>query len=258
MTATWQYLQLERTLKTKDGLVFWKEKWTNLSHKAKGIPFRHRLFMRKKGNFNIYLGGSKDDTYLPTSTLNPTVYLGSKDSQGKGFGITAENDYMILLMSLARLGDEKNAGVEIFSQQLALPPGKSIELSLVINPITSSGGYWDFINNVRERWKLNSFTMPRPVFFEFKKVNLKSPVEQIKKSLNHLGPVYVVIGPWSRLVPDQKTVLGNAYPKLKKEAKRTPGKCPDFDAQAWNTFKHRDKYKEQFRKKRRFYSQILP
>ena len=68
------------------------------------------------------------------------------------------------------------------------------------------------------------------------------PVELLRGSLGHLGPIIAVLGPWQRLEPDARVVRSGLYPKLPPEAPRTLGKCPDLDVDAFLIFKHREAY----------------
>ncbi len=54
-----------------------------------------------------------------------------------------------------------NGMAEVYSNHLALEPGKSIELSFAIDSETSGKGYWGFINRLRRRW-LGDKTLTAP------------------------------------------------------------------------------------------------
>ena len=43
----------------------------------------------------------------------------------------------------------------------------------------------------------------------------------------------------------RRVVRSNEYPKLPEDAPRAPGKCPDFDVQAFLTFDHRKPFQQQ-------------
>ena len=162
LVATWPRVSLTRTIElTKQG-VLWKERWTNTGKHTLGIPFRHRCFLHE-GPGRFWLGGDADVGALAGSAMNPTLFVGSRLHQGNGFGITAQSDWLRLLM---RLRAESGVG-EIYTQELALAPGSSIDFALTISSVTDGGGYWSFINEVRERWAVNGYCQERPIFWGY-------------------------------------------------------------------------------------------
>jgi hypothetical protein len=77
----------------------------------------------------------------------------------------------------------------------------------------------------------------------------KTPEDNMRKALGHLGPVIVVdneIGPmWYGA--DNEIVSQGKYPKLPPGAPRAPGACPDFEVEKWLTFQRRgDAYWRRF------------
>lgn len=238
LTATWPQVKLSRTIEVRDGLVAWKETWTNTGTENLGVPFRHRVFLRSGGG-RFTVGGSLDNISLASSAANPTLFLEPSVGEGAGYGVTAESDWWRLLSSWRAMG---HVG-EVYANCLALGPGKSLDLEMTITPVGRGGGYWTFINRLRQRWGVNGPTMERPMFWGYaRKAGIADPVEQLKASLGHLGPVLACIGPWQRLQPDAYTVRAGNYPKLPADAPRTIGKCPDLDVDAFLTFKHREAY----------------
>lgn len=235
-------LHLERTLTVREGLLRWREKWTNRGAEAAGVPFRHRFFLRTPGT-QFRVGGSQDNGVLRSSPCNPTLYLQGRGA-AEGFGITAESDWLRLLTSYRGMDDLG----EIYSDCLALAPGGSIEFELTVTPVGQGGGYWSFLNGLRRRWGVNNATMPRAMFWGYARAQGATPEEVTRKSLGHLGPIIVTIGPWQRLEPDARVVTAGRYPRLKQGAPPTPGKCPDLDLEAFLTFAHREPYWENVRR----------
>jgi hypothetical protein len=236
LLASWPGLKLERSLRLDGGLLRWHEKWTNTSDKLRGVPFAHRFFLRDQST-RFWVGGSSDNCSLTCSPANPTMFIQPAGS-GNGYGITAESDWLKLLAGWRGMSDLG----EVYSNWLALEPGKSIEFELSITPVSDGGGYWSFLNSLRRRWDVNRTTMPAPMFWGFSRVTGGAPEENIKKALGHLGPAIITIGPWQRLEPDARTVTAQRYPKLPPEAPRAPGLTPDFDVNAFLTFAHREPY----------------
>ncbi len=237
MEAEWPQVRLHRTLRLRDGLVEWTERWTNLTDEIIGLPFRHRVFLRGDAA-RFALAGDYDIGALAGCATNPTLFLESQQQSGKGFGITGESDWLRLLMWLRGEG-----GIgEIFTRCLALPPRGAIDFELTISPVADGGGYWTFINRLRERWGVNDVTMERPFFWSFEWAAGDTTQDRLRKSLGHLGPVYVTSGHWMRLTADAVAARTGAYPKLAPGADPTPGGCPDLDLDEFLKFAHRERW----------------
>lgn len=245
MNAAWENVTLHRTVSLHDGLVYWDERWTNTTNRVIGVPFRHRFFLGNGVEGQIVLGGDRDTSELLSASMNPTLLIESKKKPGMALGVTAESDWLRLLISMRDIG-----GIgEIFSRTLALAPGKCVDFRFTITPVDDGGGYWSFINRVRERWGVNSYTVPRPVFWGYTSVSgEKSEQKCLAQSLSHLGPITLSMTPWKRLQSDAETVVSGNYPKLPDNAPRTPGKCPDLDINAFLTFAHRKNARDEFRR----------
>jgi len=241
LRATLEGLEVRRTITLEDGLLRWRETWANTGKETRGLPFRHRVFPRQ-GASGFCLGGSDGCAVLAGCPANPTMFL--ETGGGKGVGVTAESDWLRLLMGL-----RYNAGVgELFSTTLALPAGKQVSFDITITPVTDGGGYFSFINSLRRRWGVNGITQPAAVFWGYARpTGEMDETERVRQALAHLGPVYVVLGPWQRLEPDARTVTSGRYPKLPEGAPPAPGGCPDFDVDTFLTYQHRDRYFEQLR-----------
>lgn len=233
ITASWPNVTMDRTVKICNDLVYWNERWTNKTNKKIGVPFRHRLFLKGHAA-RVLLSGNPDVSTIENAAANPTVFLESKIRSGYGVGVTAENDWLRLLMWLRTKG-----GIgEIYSETLALDAGKSIDFEFTITPVRDSGGYWTFINNLRDRWGVNNYCMKCPVFFEYAQAaDCNSKEEMIRKSLGHLGPVYITKTPWIN-GEECSIITSGLYPKLPSGATPAPGKCPDLDVNEFLTFRY--------------------
>ena len=254
MTALWEGLSLSRTVSLRQGRMEWKERWTNTSDTIRGVPFRHRLFLRGEPAA-MWVGGSADSVVLDTSACNPTLFLESRGSRGNGWGVTAESDWLRLLLALRGHG-----GVgELFTETLALAPGSSVDLDLTLSPVTDAGGYWSFINGVRDRWGVSGITQKRPIFWGYARpAGAASEEDAVREALANLGPVTVVLGPWQRLEPDTWIVRPGAYPKLPADAPRAPGACPDLDVDAFLTFAHREEAWAQLKRQVELIRRVAP
>ncbi len=244
VTAVWPNMKLVRNLQLENGMLYWKERWTNTGSKAVALPYQHRLFLRDDPAI-FGLCGDFDNGNISSVTGNPTLFLNSRKALGNGFGVTMENDWLRLLSSLRHSG-----GVgEIFSNTAFLPAGESIDFSLTVSPVEDGGGYWTFINDVRKRWGVNGGVAERPFFWNWAGKGAKVTTEKDwKKAFGHLGPVAVAAWPLNQLHPwvgmgfDVQVVLDESYKKLSGKAPKTVGKSPDLDVDAFLTFTHEDKY----------------
>jgi hypothetical protein len=254
ITAAWPALKLERTMEIKGELVEWKERWTNTGKRIEGVPFRHRLFLRNDPT-RFFVAGTTDLAGSASSPENPTLFLESRKSGGNGFGVMAESDWLRLLFGMQTGGDV----AQLYSQTLALAPGASIDFTLSITPVADGGSYWSYINGVRRRWGLNRAGVRLPIFWNFSQAaGGKTPEETMTKSLGHLGPIMVALGPWLRSEADVRTVTAGRYPKLPPGAPPAPGGTPDFDVEKFLTFQHREVYQEQFRREAEAIHRVLP
>ena len=101
---------------------------------------------------NMWLSGLKVEPnqaskmYFPE---NPTAFVENKGSSG--IGITPYDDVLRIHGRVYQNG--KN--MELRDEQLALAPGKTVELKWQVFPV-NNGGYMRFINNVRHAWKIFS------------------------------------------------------------------------------------------------------
>lgn len=241
LRATLEGLEVKRVVTLEEGLLRWRETWINTGTQIRGVPFRHRVFPRQ-GATGFRLGGSDGCAVLAGCPANPTMFL--ETGGGNGVGVTAESDWLRLLMGL-----RYSAGVgELFSTTLALPAGKQVSFDITITPVTDGGGYFSFINGLRRRWGVNGITQPAAVFWGYERpTGEMEETERARKALAHLGPVYVVLGPWQRLEPDARTVTSGRYPKLPAGAPPAPGGCPDLDVDTFLTYEHRERYFEQLK-----------
>jgi len=241
VTADWPEVTLVRTLRLADDLLHWQERWTNTGKTIPGVPFRHRLFLREE-SARFLLAGDPDINTLAACATNPSLFLESRVRRGNGIALLIENDWGRLLSRLSREGGM----AELYTQDLALPPGGSIDIALTATPVRDGGGYWTFINRVRQRWGVNGGTAERPFFWSWGWARGKTREEALKKTLGRLGPVTVMAWltkpPWARMGYDRTIVASERYPKLPRDVPRTPGRTPDLDVDAFLTFEHWEEY----------------
>ncbi len=231
MSALFDGLRLSRTVEIKAGVVCWKERWTNTSSDTRGVPFQHRFFLQG-ATADFIAGGDPDAPAMAASACNPTLFV--KAAGGNGFGVTAESDWLRLL-----IGMRSGGGVaDLYSETLALAPGASIDFEISITPVTDGGGYWTFINSLRERWGVNGITCERPMFWGYaRSQDGDTDEKRLQNALGHLGPITLITGGWMRLTADCNALPGGRYVG---EESSTAEQVEDF-----LTFAHRELWWEQ-------------
>jgi len=245
-TAHWKGFSLVRRIQIENGIISWTEEWTNTSTRIKGLPFRHRFFLRK-GESQFYISGTRDVDHIACTAQNPTLFIGDPGHpEGNGYGVTVESDWGRLLTGM-RWGQ----GVgEIFTQHLALAPGKSVVLDFTITLVSDKGGYWSFINSVRKRWEVKG-TAEIPFYWSWTRRPDLVTEENFQKAFGHLGPLAAKAlppsqhgHPWLGFAFDIATLYDNKYPKLPASATPIAGKTSDLDVRKWLEHKHREFYWE--------------
>ena len=196
-------LRLERTLRLMEDRLEWKEKWTNRGKGIQGVPFRHQCFLADELP-RIWLRGEPDTADQLTLDGNATVFLESRKHSGIGTGIVLEDDILRLIA-----GAMVEQGVaEIYSGTLAMAPGSSRTFTYTLNPV-AEGGYWTFINAVRDRWGAGRFGAERPVFWG-PHLRYGTSEEGIWRELGHLGPIAVSIPEWLPHYGDKALLRSNS------------------------------------------------
>ena len=232
-------LRLLRICELRGGLLRVTETWTNAGKQERGVPVRHRFFLQGHEEVlpRFRLGGNPDATELTSECQNPTLFLEADRPSPCAFGVAVESAWLRLLMSLRCA-----SGVgELYTNQLALAPGQSITWTFTVDADTD-GGYYAFLNRLRGRWGLNGrVTMLAPIFWGFapRRAPGKDLAEKMRRAFGHLGKCYVTLDPWMGTI-DVETIRSGKWPRLPGGAPRAPGRCPDFDAAAFTTFRHRE------------------
>ena len=219
-----------------DGLLQWREVYSNTGKGIVAVPFHHNLSFGVEEP-RIWLSGEPNGSFVPSTVSHPTIVLEESKGKNRGMGITLENDLARLVSASKRLTDT----AELYTNVLALAPGKSIALEFSVAPI-AEGGYWTFINDLRRRWNLNSITATAPFFFDDMYASMyeayrkdKSILDNLKKNLGSLGPIYMTLSPW-RMGAWELVCHKEDYAKLPPDAPRTPGKTPDLDVDEFLRF----------------------
>ena len=204
-------IALTRYLKIlSDGRVSWIDIWKNISKEITAIPFRYRTGLADSESLN-HLGGTKEVLDMEFSN-NHTVFYEDAKKAGTGVAFSLEDDYARLILNAV----SNNGLVEIFSPVLALPPGKSFTCHYMLHPV-KSGGYWSFINDLREMRNINTRGLDAPIFFAPLPPYIpgKNTEERIVANLGSMGKIYVAVTPWfgnlGRSVMHKKLPAGASY-----------------------------------------------
>jgi hypothetical protein len=224
-SGNWAGLALKRQLRlTGDGRIEWREHWSNSALHDVVVPFNHLFYLQNESGHNSaarpLLGGNPEMEFTASDAANPTIFLGT-EAAGKagsaGFGWVAEDDWMRALFQMSR--DGKSAQVQ--SRNLALAPGKSIDFTMSIDTQPTSS-YWDFINALRRRWKVNDVTIDRAFVWGTSKEAIK----------DH-GALTQVVSPWLGLQFDTAAAIA-----LDKKYGEAP--VPDEELRRFYTYEHRE------------------
>lgn len=141
---------IKRTIIPKDFYLEVTDDIVNTTKEIQPVFIRHQV--RIKNDSVIWLSGLKVEPGQDSRMNfpeNPTAFAETSDSAG--IGITPYDDILRLHGVAAQTG--KN--MELRDEQLALAPGKRVQLKWQIFPV-EHGGYMRFINNVRHAWKLGA------------------------------------------------------------------------------------------------------
>ncbi|MBQ9786738.1 MAG: hypothetical protein IJW33_01025 [Lentisphaeria bacterium] len=193
-----------------DGRVGWTDIWKNVSKEILAIPFRYRTGLANTESLN-WLGGTKEVLQMEFSN-NHTIFYEDANKIGTGVAFSLEDDQSRLILNAVA----NNGLIEMFSPVLALPPGKEFTCHYKLHSV-KSGGYWSFINSLREMRGLNKRGLDAPFFWAPvpPHINGKNIDERIVANLGSMGKIYVCITPWfgnlGRSVMHKKLPAGASY-----------------------------------------------
>lgn len=224
-SGSWAGLSVKRQLRlTEGGRIEWREHWSNSAAHDVVVPFNHLLYLQNETAQNSVarplLGGNPEKEFTASEPANPTIFFGTEaagEAGAAGFGWVAEDDWLRALFQMVR--DGKSAQVQ--SRNLALAPGKSIDFTMSIDT-QSTSSYWDFINGLRQRWKVNDVTIDRAFVWGTSKDAIKDR-----------GALTQVVSPWLGLQFDTAAALA-----LDKKYGGAP--VPDEELRRFYTNEHRE------------------
>jgi hypothetical protein len=232
-SGRWAGITLKRQLRLlANGNIDWRENWSNSAAHDIAVPFNHLFYIESAPGKDDaiarpLLGGNPETEFTLGDSFNPTVFFGDASTGAAGptgFGWVAEDDWLRNLLRLQR--DGKSA--QVASRNLALAPGKSIDFAMTLQT-QKSASYWDFINAVRARWKVNNVRIDRAIIWG------GSPQRS-----NLAGAPAQVIGPWLGLQFDTTAALALDH-------KYGDQPIPDAELQEFYSYKHREQIWESLR-----------
>jgi hypothetical protein len=200
LSGQWAGVTLKRQLRlTANGNIDWRENWSNNAAHDVAVPFNHLFYIESAPGQDAavarpVLGGNPEAEFDLGSSFNPTVFLGDASTGAAGptgFGWVAEDDWLRNLLRLQR--DGKSA--QVATRSLALAPGKSIDFAMTLQT-QKSASYWDFINAVRARWKVNNVRINRAIVWGNSPEGVHVP-----------GDMAQVISPWLGMQFDKPAAL---------------------------------------------------
>ncbi len=224
-SGSWAGLALNRQLRlAENGRIEWREHWSNSAAHDVVVPFNHLFYLQNATGQNSaarpLLGGNPEKEFTASDPANPTIFFGTQaagEAGSAGFGWVAEDDWLRALFQMVR--DGKSAQVQ--SRNLALAPGKSIDFSMSIDT-QPTPSYWDFINALRSRWKVNGVTIDRAFVWG-----------TAKEAIKNRGALTQVVRPWLGLQFDTAAAIA-----LDKKYGEAP--VPDEELRRFYSQNHRE------------------
>lgn len=231
-SGRWAGITLKRKLRlTANGNVDWRENWSNGATHDIAVPFNHLLYIEtardKSGAVSRAILSGNPEAEFVYNSFNPTVFLGGAATGAAGptgFGWVAEDDRLRNLAQLLREGK----GAQVESRNLALAPGKSIDFAMTLQT-QKSASYWDFINAVRVRWKVNDVRIDRAIIWG-------GSSERASLAGDHAQ----IISPWLGLQFDTTAALA-------LDSKYGDKPIPDAELKEFYSYKHREPIWESLR-----------
>lgn len=145
--ARGEYYSLQRSVASQGHRVIVNDTLTNVTDADVGVMYR--LDLRTNEPFEERLLAGADQAGMRLISENPTVYARVGTT---GLGWVGEDDILRLQMEA---GSSINAA-RISVRRFALRPGKSHTFRWVLYPQSSKPSYWNFINQVRRDWDVNT------------------------------------------------------------------------------------------------------
>lgn len=145
---------LTRNLAVNGHRIEVRDTLENTSEEDLGLAWSQDLGFTKRPDEGFRLAGQPDVTLVPAlGSRNPTLFA---QSDGCSVGLVAEDTVSRCQLELAAA---RNI-LSMKSNGMGIPAGKSVTLDWAIYP-SNGGGYYDFINCLREDWQVNT-TIPGP------------------------------------------------------------------------------------------------
>lgn len=186
--ATGAHYQLDRRVSCEGHRITVTDTVTNISDAD--VAVMYEVALNSAGNFRERLLGGMDQPGVRMTSENPSVYVSAGDN---GLGWLAEDDILRLQMDGATSVNSAKVSVRRF----ALKGGESYSFHWAIYPQSGASDYWDFVNQVRRDWKVNTTVEGPTEFWNVgSTLDLLRDHERLKRYLGRKKLKVIALMPW--------------------------------------------------------------
>jgi hypothetical protein len=186
--AKCEQYSLQRTVHSEGHRVCVTDKLTNTGDEDVGILYE--LTLKSPERFAERLLGGMDQPGVRLTSENPSIFVASKESR---LGWLAEDDVLRLQMDGAASLNSARVSVRRF----ALRQGESYTFRWAIYPQPKSKDYWDFVNQVRRDWQVNTTVEGPTEFWDVSSaLDLLRDHDRLKEYLHRKRLKVIALMPW--------------------------------------------------------------
>ncbi|MCC7085060.1 MAG: LamG domain-containing protein [Pirellulales bacterium] len=183
------HYRLSRTVRPQGHRVIVEDTLTNTAKEDIGILYRNELTTPQMID-RQYLGGAPQATGHHLTAENPSLFCTQPTSR---LGWLAEDDVYRLQLELAAQGNFARMSANRF----ALRPGASHTFRWTIYPLPAKADYWDFVNQVRRDWDVNSAILGSFDFIEVTRISdLIAEPQRLRAALERKKLKVIAAMPW--------------------------------------------------------------
>ena len=212
--AIFQQYRISRTVLLQNHRVLVRDTITNTSNRDIGILYRNDLITADLFK-EQYLGGAPQVTGQHMTAPNPSVFIKQTDS---GIAWLAEDDVYRLQLELVSQGNSATMSANHF----ALRPGASHTFVWSLYPVPGTADYWDFVNQARNDWGVNTTVSGPFDFFDLTQSRdwMDNP-QRFREDLKRKRLNIIAVMPWLDY-DNHNTQTGRAMSReeFKKEQQR--------------------------------------
>lgn len=211
VVGEWKNYRITRTIVPDNGRFHIHDKVTNKTDKPLGMAIKYNAITNKPfADGSVHICGSATLVNTPNCGTNPSLFIKQNKSS---MGLVVEDSVFRLQMAMTRMENR----VEYATKNFGLEPKKSYTIDWTIYP-SKSTDFWNFVNRVRNDWKVN-YTVLGPCPLGDEKV-----VPGRRSLLYPLTPWFRYYSQGEKLTPVEYKKL--VQPKIKKLLAAQPDAIP--------------------------------